>query len=163
MNDIVLNKAMKKLLNRAAFFSKKMQADKIESIISANMLRLKHYSEGDQYWIVMDNRKVTLTDIERVYSDLVGYEWTCNEIYIEAKFFKRNYRETILIMLTKMKDFLSQQYPNESFFIGISAQQGQYANIKAHFHLFRKNQFYLDLNIENYTQPTLYEIFTPSM
>ena len=163
MDDIVINTAMEKLLHKKFFWRNKVETQRILSIISHDMSKLIYRMEGNQYWLAMDNRKLTIEDIEHAYGDLVAYEWSCNEIYIEPEFIKNNFREAIPFAFQAVKETLIKKYPKEKFFIALSAQKGQYANISIHFHLYRENVFYLDLDIENYTQPTLYKIIDPSM
>lgn len=152
------NKSMKKVLRKRGNLFNRVDFDGLYSRIAHNLSRLKYCNDDSQHWIVADKRKLNMEDIEHYYGDLVGYEWTCNEIYLEGKLFNKNFKYTVPFVLDTVKKILSESYPNEKFFINVGAQAGRLSNIYIHFHLYRENCYYIDTNIENYLDACMYEI-----
>ena len=156
-NNLIMNNPMRNLLNKKSCMFGKIPIDKLSSMIFSEISKLTYHYENDMYWIVGDKHNLSITDIKRDFGDLTGYEWYCCEIYFDKSLIKHNFCKAIPFILDCLKINLSKQFPNESFCIVVSAQTGHYEHINVHFHLYRKDEFYIDPNIDNYTTPTLLE------
>lgn len=152
------NKHMQKILKKRGNLFKRVDFDRLQARIAYDLSQLKYRADDSQHWIVADRCKPNMEDIERRYGDLVGYEWSCNELYYEGELFNQNFKDTVPFVLDTVKKILSESYPNEKFFICVDAQTGRLSNITIHFHLHRENCYYIDRNVENYLDACSYEI-----
>lgn len=121
----------------------------IKNTIEYNGLIVRKYNARD-----ID---IGLEALASKYTDLSGYEWSCNETYImKSKVSGAHMAIAALALFDYLEKHLAAKFHNRRFCICISLDLGEYPGITAHFCQFRAGEMCFDLNIDNYTQPVMY-------
>jgi len=166
---IQMNASMKKLAQRKSIFGFLHSNNcEISSTVINFISNLKLYREDNQKWLSLAKSPLMYDehqsfdwkydDIISSFGGLTYYECESNEIFFDKKDIKGRFWESIRFILSEMENYLMQFFSNNIFCIIISVQFGKMANINVKIHMLRDGEFYLDKDLDNYSQPVLYEI-----
>lgn len=150
------NNSMKKLLETANHAKRRRRLERmISKTVLADSNDLQDFGDLIIQKKNASDAGIGMQAIIEKYHDLTGYEYFCNETYIQVRR-RDDLGRAVVLLLKCLTIDLNYRFPHRDFCVIISVDTGEYIGVTAHYHLLRDGEFVLDRNLENYEQPVLY-------